>query len=325
MRYFLCLLALLGTMHARATLTIRTLEKQFPKEQSPPRIRHLWPESYIANLAIDPAIPENFTLKQGTGAFDAYFAWGPKKVLNRFTFAQPSSLTDAIIVWRYTPNIAQTGPKSFSGFEDEQALLQSTMTDPKAETLMWGPYPVRQINGLVQGKYIGCAWMGCNYNSHVMFAHLRYPVSKDRPNQSDIALWENFLANTKPLLEQEYALAQGYDMREGYTWVDHFGITLLCTVEIQSQEHKARVIVIPISKNTRFLVNSIDFGLSDQSWLEGKPLCKVMASLSRAFPDGTRTEMPETYINVIAKQVEQFSINPEQLPSEAYITQLDLK
>ena len=87
------------------------IEAMFPKSNTPLRIKNLWPTGYFVQLAIEPAIPQNFVLKsKPQDPYPACFAWGPKETLDTFNFEDTTLLPSSILCFK---DVIQSDPKFF--------------------------------------------------------------------------------------------------------------------------------------------------------------------------------------------------------------------
>lgn len=290
-------------------------EVLFPRSQQKIRIQSLWPSDYAARVAIEPAIPSDFIMKRlPPDTFPGYFAWGPKKVLETCDFKNLNNSTDSFLCFHASMDVAQTGPQSFSGVERlEEEFKKMGAQDITRKLFMWGDYPVLQIGGTYQGKYLFSAWIGSNYCSNTIFARLQYPSQEGRPNKSDILLWERFLSQTKSLPEPECYIAQGFDMQTGYTWMDPHGEKLLCVAERRKNDNKIQIVVLSQDKETSFSVKNVVVGPANTAWRGLQEIAKIQIAISKKFVEGGSIEMPSTAINVFVKSVEKFSLDKEAL------------
>lgn len=315
---FLCCLLLpisLITSGEASGGSLSNFETMFPRAEKKLRIQSLWPSDYVARLAIEPAIPQDFVMKKlPQDAYPGYFAWGPKEFLDTCDFKDLDHIPHSLLCFNASLDAAQTGPTTFSDADAlEDAFKQVGAEGVSRHTYMWGNYPVLQIGGTNHGKYLFSAWIGTNYCSNVIRARLLYPSMEGRPNKEDIQLWETFLSQTKPLPEPECLLVQGCDMQTGYTWQDGFGEKVLCVAEKRKSDNLIQVVLICQDNATSFSVRNITHGLGKTSWRGVQLIAKVHVDISKKLVEGGSIEMQATPINVFIKTVEKFSLNKEAL------------
>ena len=153
-----------------------------------------------------------------------------------------------------------------------------------------------------------------------------FPCKEGRPNKDDIDLWENFLSKTKQLSDQDCLLAQGWDLESGYTWFDVNGMQLLCVAERRRRDNKVQVVIYQHGQ-TSFSFKKVDHERSPMTWRRGEELVKVTGIFRENFPMQAGLKAPGTVINVFVKEVDEFSLDKEDLQKDSrlFVYQTTLK
>lgn len=293
--------------------TVQELEQIFPRSEKNPRIMSLWPSTYIAKLAIEPAIPATFVLKNIAGADipTGHFLWGPKEVLDAYDIENPQSLNGSLFHLYTSSETGQTGPKTFSNEEKiEKSLKDMGVKELSKKHSMWGKYPVLTFEGQKSGGHdLFTAWIGCNYCSNVLGVKLVYPTKDGHPNDEDRALWQTFLSKSRELPEPEYFLALGYDMKPGYTYFSPHGENILCVAEERTTDGLLQLVVIPMDRMTTYSLVKTEMGFAGSTWQRGKKAVKFFLTISKRLPEGGSLNYEGVPIPVFLKTVDQFSLD----------------
>jgi len=161
------------------------------------RIKEMLPLPFH-ELHVEPAIPSEFMAlsPEGSQGMIDWLYWGPEEEVKAY-FTDNSKLKSGIIRVKLSANVAQTGPNSFS-VEDELASI-----DPHAEIQKthWGEYPVLSLKCQFLERKMYTAWVGLNDpgTGFALMFNLVYPEEQSEASEKDLALWENFILNTKGL------------------------------------------------------------------------------------------------------------------------------
>jgi len=143
-------------------------------------------------LLIEPAIPNSFVLIEHNESSE-YF-WGPKGLTN----IDPQTLKEPLI-----HVIVQSGmPKN--KINEIVMSLKVQFSDGFVSTFSnWGSYPYASIKMMMgfDAQYLAC--VGLDDNTTLIF-RLIYPTKNafgngNSPSIKDLAFWNNFLKNTKPI------------------------------------------------------------------------------------------------------------------------------
>ena len=300
--------------------TVKKIECMFPKNEKTFRINSLWPSDYVVIPSIEPAVPNDFVMREiACGAYSGgAFFWGPQDAIDAIDEQNlgPSlrATPKSVLVFHASADIALIDSKSFSGTEGlEDSFKAMGARDFFRKTYLWGRYPVLNIGGTFEGRYLFSAWIGLNYESNVVFARLAYPVVPGRPNADDIALWEKFLSETKGLPEPDCFIAQGIDMEPGYTVFDPHGEKVLCVAERRRGDNTVQFVVFPEAKETTCSFVKFEHGLAGTEWRRGDEILKVYIDISKKDPDGTSIEYRDFPVTVFLKSVDQFTLDQKRL------------
>jgi hypothetical protein len=312
----LCCFAICANAQEPEKYTVGKIEAMFPPKSKPPRINSLWPSTFTMSLGIEPAIPDDFVMKAAPPESDCLgcFAWGSRQVLEGFDFKAQESAFGAskkpFLFFRLSLDVAQTGSTSFSCEEPcKEWATQIGMADFFTKKFQWGPYPVFQAGGHTQGKFIFSAWIGLNFESNVLFVRLAYPNEKGRPNEEDIALWNRFLAQTKPLPEPENFVAQGFDHEDGYTIFNAFDVKFTCIAEQRNSDNMVQVVIVPHDASTKCSIEKIARDAASTAWRHGEEIITIFLQYS-AEPCGRQICTPWAVpVSVFLKHVDQFSLD----------------
>jgi hypothetical protein len=279
-----------------------------------PRILELLP-GLLAPLAIEPAIPANFTAMSPTGALDpaGWIYWGPEASLKTY-FQNPKLLKEPLLSVSLSGNVKQTSPDGF-GPEAKQALDMMKAIDPKGFTSFktnWGPYPVQAVKVQMEGHTLMMAWVGLNSpEGWTLLFNFVYPDQKGRPDKKDMVLWENFLKNTKPLTDGDFFKAHGQDMQEGSTSVNYGGAKYRLIAEKRESDGMIQVVYIPAMENLAFHYRDMREGLMGAEWKYGAPIVKVYATLITT--EGNASNNIDYVTSVFLKPVTEFSVRQDEL------------
>lgn len=264
---------------ALATVSLG-IEAEELVQSSEPRICRFLP-NLVTQLAVEPAVPDNFVAMSPSGTPDAFdWIWlGPKDVLEAY-FKDPSTLNQAVIRVMLCKGVVQTGPNEFNGstekfIEDAKNKMSKDLT---AKIFKWGDYPVVEMNisFLDRGK-LHTAWVGLNDRSSggTLLFGLEVPEIRKIPNEVDMKLWDNFIQNTKPLTGYDLYRAHGHDMQTGYTIYTFAERKIKAIAEKRESDKAVQVIVQPLSPNTTFECEEMDEGLHGGEWRHMDPLVKL--------------------------------------------------
>jgi hypothetical protein len=280
----------------------------------------MWPDDFLVQLPIEPAVPNNFVFRNIPSTIDPRggFLWGPKEVLDSIDFSKPETaykdIKESILICCISWCVSQNGPDSFLGIDRQEASFEKLHgSDLLKKTYQWGQYPVFSMNGKIGENEVFSAWIGLQYCTHALFVHLGYPHVEGRPNKEDRALWQTFLSETKALPEPDGFIAQGFHMEPGYTLFEKNGAKLTCIAERRKSDNTVQLVVIPRDKDVTADCLGIARGLAGTAWRRGDEIVKFMLDISRKIPEGGSIEFSAYPITVFLKTVDTFSLREDIL------------
>lgn len=273
----------------------------------------------LSPLAIDPAIPENFIALSQSKYPDLYEGvfWGPKEVLEKL-FEDPSSLCEPIIKVKFSNS-------SQSEIEGELKDFTSKMEGPGLKVIKslkthWGPYPVLVASMDASSKAypemgarrLTMAWVGLNDSSgHVLSFQLIPPGFEQGAVLDDSPLWNNFIYSTKGLQGNSFLKANGQDLQPGCTIFNVWGEKLLKAVaEKRGSEGSIQIVITPLNDNVEFKYSNLRIEDVELKGNVAASLAKIYGMLEQK---GNGTLFMETVIYVLIKNVEEFSINGDEI------------
>jgi len=281
-----------------------------------PRILDLLP-GLLSPLAVEPAIPKNFTAMSPNGKLDpcGWIYWGPKKSLEAY-FQDQKSLKEPILSVTLSGNVRQSGPHDF-GPEAKQALDMMKAMDPKGFDMIetsWGPYPVLAVKTRMEGHTMMMAWVGLNApEGWTLLFNFVYPGQQD-PDKKDMTVWHNFLMNTKVLSGSAFFKAYGQDMQDGLTAVNYGGARYQMMAEKRVSDGMIQIVYTPDMENLAFHYRDMREGLMGAEWKYGSPIVKVYATMITT--EGNSTNTIDYVTTIFLKPVSEFSVKQEELKKD---------
>lgn len=264
-------------------------------------------------LAIEPMVPDNFVAMSPNGVLDPYdwIYWGPKNVLEEY-FKNPDSLQQPVLRVKLSANVCQTGPKSFNGGTTEEVLSgMKQIGECKFTEQEWDSYYVLETKTKADNQILFIAWVGVNnpVSKAVVMFNLVYPNTPSHPDDSDVALWDNFLSGTKQLSEPDFFKAHGLDMQPGYTITNSGGAKLIMNAESRKKDGRIQLVVKPLSENTKFTYEDMEKGLKGNEWKKGEPMLIVYGTTLKQ--DKNYSISNDQSIPIFIQSVEEFSVDKD--------------
>lgn len=191
----------LGISASLSAVTADYLCQFFPEIICPPQVCLGIPDDFVS---VNGSVFAKYDTEYGIGMEGAF--WGKEEVVNTIRLIdlpdgdKQLSPSEPMIWSRLSMNVAQTGPKSFSGSAADtfQMLKAMGLSNIKECWYQWGPYPVRAITASSQNQYFAIAHVGLNYCSNTLCISMSSPkpMTKSQVKQASI-LWRNLMSKTK--------------------------------------------------------------------------------------------------------------------------------
>ncbi len=262
---------------------------------------------------IEPAVPSNFVAMSfdGEDDFHDFVYWGPKETLKSF-FKNQNSLKQPIIRVTISDSMGLSS-SSFLDGENGEELKFIKQCYPKGffyEEKKWGTYPVLETRFIDNGHELILAYAGFDTPGVgiTLTFHLVKPEKQKKYTKEQLALWKNFIDNTKQLAGIDLLRFTGKNLQEGYSIVDCFGEKIKITGEKRKRDGKLQIVVISTIPNLHYSFISMEEGKLDPQWKEERPIIKAHANIT--FP-------PSVYIqeatSILIDHVEEFSVNPNEI------------
>lgn len=279
-----------GVLAVDCPLTAKGYPETFKRDY---RILKLLP-GLVKPLAIDPAVPDDFVVRAPKGKASLFQGvyWGRKEVLEEY-FKDPESLKEPIL---------------------RVKLSQHTLDHTNVK---WGNHPVHEVKTIWEGKEIDVALVALNGDEGwtLMFSPV-YPEGEGRPNEADMAFWNDFIANTRPLNEKEALRLRGQDLHEGYTLVDSAGAKMKVIAEKREDDGVIQVGVIPKNSKVDFKYLGMSDGIKG-----GTPFVKVHGQILQKKKNFKYAADFTT--SVFVKSVKEFSFKKDENVPLVYRTRSD--
>jgi hypothetical protein len=144
----------------------------------------------------------------------------------------------------------------------------------------------------------------------VLQFNLLCPDPMKPANKPDVAMWQNFLANTKELPEREMFQVYGFDLQDDYTIYSYDDMSVKAYAEKRNSDGVVLAVVEPLSQNTKAAINAVYEGEMGIEWNKGKPCVKIDTKVTVDHGDN-KTDETDVVILVLLKNVDQF--DPELL------------
>lgn len=287
---------------------------------NPPRILDLIP-NLVAPFTIEPAIPSNFVAMSHDGTLDPcdWIYWGPEDVLKAY-FKNSKQLKSGVIRVKLSGNTAQTRMGQF-GEEAAQIVTMIKRQDPKGaqhKQLQWGDYPVIAVKAKMFNQTMLTAWAGLNdpETGLMLMFNLVYADLEKGPNEQELALWDNFIQNTRQLTGHDYIRATGQDLQPGYTVARVGRGKFKITAEERERDGQIQIVVVPISPNIHFDANKLETCRLGTEWNCGAPLVKVYGLVIHQM--GNSADITNYVASILPETVQEFSVKPEEAKAKGY-------
>lgn len=304
--FFACLCIVTGSAYA----SDQNEMKQNDPEPTMPRILELIPKGWCKFPAIEPSMPQNYIATGLKENFDmaSKILWGEKKDIENLSEDIDSPVTYPVFFLRHAGDITQVDSKTFSCEKTlEQELKTLGAVDLKIQKLFWGTYPILACEyKKPDNSTVRFAMVGLNEDGWVILVNLHpqkpnKDISEDQLHQ----IWNSFLINTRQLEEQEYFIAKGMDMREGYTNFRAGTARLKVYVEKRKSDGKLAVLINPENPGITFEINELFECHMGSKWKFYEPCTKVCGMVTEV--NKNMTNYIDTVITVLTKMVDEFS------------------
>jgi len=252
-------------------------------------------------LAVEPAIPDNFVALGPKGKLDLsdWVYWGPREVLESY-FENPRSLTQAILRVKLSEIIKQIDHDTFSKENDAlcDALAPIGLKRMYDLHMKWGKYPIYAITAEFERKWLYAAWVGLDdYQGTTLMFELVYPHEK--PNQTDFALWNSFLDNTKPMPEPLYSQGFMVDIQPGCTHLQLYGAKFVLVAEQRFSDKMVQIIVDPAGSGFTFTPEKATYEFMLPGSAPGGPAAKIHGRFAKQDGSLTITQAIPILINTV--------------------------
>lgn len=284
------------------------------------QVRHMLPD-LVSVPAVEFAIPHNYDCvplseifgRQEKEGIEGYF-WGPKQaIIDAFKNFESGVFTDfkpsvPLISAQIAHEVVQMDEDSFVG-EDNLKKIPNL----KYKKLKWGNHPILVIDQKVGENQIHLAYVGLNYYSNVL--RLSFYPGQDS-EEKNLAFWETFLTETKPLEILEKCKSKGHELKEGVTVVNLAGSFLKIIAEQRKSDREFQVVIIPCSEGISFEKEEVSSMLASETLLEdlfdGK-FVKLVGTITTDGPSVKYHIVSRQTIHIMAKQVDDFTLNKDLL------------
>jgi hypothetical protein len=274
------------------------------EEPTPLRIQELIPGSWVEYPAIDPAIPEDFVMRQMDDGMG--IVWGSETDLDLMDEDEAKSFSKGIFVLKHSTE-RQTGPSSFS-FKKKELIQEMNKIGYKvvnARITKWGDYPVFNYEGIsTTGDILRTLWVGLNSPERkVLSISLISTSNRNR----DEKLWNKFVNDTKELTGKDYLLSRGVEMNDGCTTYTCSIAAVEAKVEKRSGDRKLAIMVKPLNDKTTFTVQKTEQSIMAGPWRHADHTTKIYGTLT--YEDGNYKNVYSAVIMVFNKSVNDFSFS----------------
>lgn len=259
-------------------------------------------------LAIDPALPASFVAKpvdEKEPSFYQGYVWADKDAIDEI-IQDPKKAKEPFFLLSISRNVSQVSADKFSFEENfEKDLTTAGFANIQVKRLSWGTYPVLAIEAENrEGKKHYVAWIGLNAEpimdlpSAGVVLVVNFVFQGKEPSKADLALWNRFLEETKPLPEREAQEAYGYEMQEEGTLFSRGKIKIKVTAKRVGE--RVDVKATPLSPNTEFTIKHVREAPLATEWHHGKPSVKVFGEAT--YEKGEDSETVFTSIPVLINE-----------------------
>lgn len=271
-----------------------------------PRILELIP-NLVSPLGVEVAIPSNFVPMSPNGMVDPcdWIYWGPKDTLEAY-FKNPADLQSPVIRVKLSTDMGQT---QMGSLDVQAAQMRRNMpAEFEVTQLKWGEYPVVAVRGKINNRAVLTAWVGLNAaeSGVTLIFNLVYP-DETAPNQTALALWNEFLHNTRQLSDYELFKAAGQDLQPGYTIVTAGLGKLKMTAEKRQRDGSIQVVVVPMQPEVTFKFLDLEEGLMGSKYKYGEPLVKVYGTTTNKAAGIVMNHVT----SILIESVTEFSVNKD--------------
>jgi hypothetical protein len=274
-----------------------------------PRILGLLPSDLVPPLPVEPALPSNFVAVNSTSCTDWTY-WGPKDAVESY-LKDRSTLQSAIIAMKLSNTFQSTSGTLDREIRDACRDLKALGRPYKSNKTHWGEYPVHILETSLPEMTLHNVFVGLNDQSGaILMFVLLHPKPHSAPSKNDIALWHQFIRNTKPLEAPALFRAVGQDLQPGYTVVKTMRAKLKMTAEKRQRDGMVQVVVIR-EPGVSFECQQISEGHLGSEWNLGAPLLKVDGIIT--YKIGNSTDVIHQVTSILVDTVQEFSVDIESM------------
>lgn len=267
------------------------------------RIQTLLPDNLLISLAVEPALPPSFVARSKSGELDGYdwIYWGNEEALKAY-FDDPATLKEPLI----RVSLATTSQDEITK-PDEKAFRESFnqmgFTEFTGKKFIWGCFPGYATAASCNDLAMHIAWVGLNTTEGwTMKFQLVYAEGKNKPSEADLALWDQFLHQTKQLSFFPYLKSHGQILSVGETFIGRKEARLHATAELRADK-TLKVTVTPLFEAASFKPEEIG---TSEVLIDGKK--ELLVKVHGIYDDSDDARIVSyQYLYILPKQVAEFS------------------
>ena len=171
----------------------------FEGMQNPPRVTPALPPYFIVvSIWPETKTTKEFNMEEGV-------IWAPEDTARHFEFGADTAIANAkepLFYARLSATVTQIPKSDKFSAEDSMAarLTSSGVRNVNTRKTKWGNYPVLVLTGdAPEGLSMFTAFVGINSpDGWVIVINYRVPSGKGHPTESEKAIWDRFINETKP-------------------------------------------------------------------------------------------------------------------------------